>query len=226
MRQTDPLDRLDSLIESRSILQHPFYAAWQHGTLTRAQLQTYASAYYAHVVSFPRYLQAAACSATDPLVREELEHNLFDELCRPKPHSELWLDFAAGIGLNRQAVADAPPRPAAMDVVTAFDRLTRDETIGAVSALYAYESQQPEVSRQKVDGLRRYYGVDSPEALAYFEVHAEADIEHRNGERQALSRCLAAGASADVMLSSAAEALDAYWGLLDGILQEAPSTFQ
>ena len=99
---------------------------------------------------------------------------LSDELSCPKPHTELWLDFAEGLGLSRMAVAYAAPRPAAVHMVDTFDRLTRTETIAAVAALYAYESQQPEVSRQKVDGLRRHYGVDSPHALAYFDVHAEA----------------------------------------------------
>ncbi|HLE52477.1 MAG TPA: iron-containing redox enzyme family protein, partial [Anaerolineales bacterium] len=69
--------------------------------------------------------------------------------------------------------------------------------------------------------LRRNYGVDSPTALAYFAVHAEADIHHRQGERQALLRCLEDGASAEAVLDSAAEALEAYWGLLDGVCAEA-----
>ena len=221
MDQHDSLYRLDCLIESRSILNHPFYVAWQRGELSREQLGTYASTYYAHVASFRRYLESAAGSASDPVIRTELERNLFDELSDPKPHTELWLDFAEGLGLNRLAVFNAAPRPAAANIVSVFDRLTSNATVGALAALYAYEAQQPELSRQKVDGLRRYYGVDCSRTLAYFDVHAETDIHHRNGERQALSRCLADGGLCDVMLASASEALDAYWGLLDGICQEA-----
>jgi pyrroloquinoline-quinone synthase len=90
----------------------------------------------------------------------------------------------------------------------------------ALAALYAYESQQPEVSRQKSDGLHQFYGVDDSETLAYFEVHAETDIEHRAGERMALRVCLDFGASPQAVLDSAGQALDAYWGLLDGVCQE------
>jgi len=220
MKLQDSLHRLDRLIQSRSILLHPFYVAWQCGKLTRDQLMVYAKVYYPHVASFPHYLQSAVDSADDP-VRPELERNLADEISHPKPHNELWLDFAEGLGLERLTVAHAAPRPAAQKIVNTFDRLTRSGTARALAALYAYESQQPEVSRQKADGLRRYYGVGSPTALAYFEVHAETDIQHRNGERCALAGCLASGASPGVILDSATEALDAYWGLLDGICEDA-----
>jgi pyrroloquinoline quinone (PQQ) biosynthesis protein C len=57
-------------------------------------------------------------------------------------------------------------------------------------------------------------------SLAYFTVHAEADVRHREGERQALSRCLDRGASAEEVLDAASQALDAYWGLLDGVCRE------
>ena len=52
-------------------------------------------------------------------------------------------------------------------------------------------------------------------------MHAETDIEHRLGERLALQICLESGASPQAVLDSADQALDAYWGLLDGVCQEA-----
>ncbi|HLD94416.1 MAG TPA: iron-containing redox enzyme family protein, partial [Anaerolineales bacterium] len=193
MQSQETIDRLDQLIKSRSILCHPFYVAWQRGELSGEQLATYAQVYYPHVAAFPRYLEAAIDSADDPLIRAELERNLADERMVPKAHNELWLDFAEGLGLDREGVASADWHPAAEAIVHAFGRLTGEGSAGALAALYAYESQQPEVSREKMDGLRRNYGVDSPTALAYFAVHAEADIHHRQGERQALLRCLEDG---------------------------------
>jgi pyrroloquinoline-quinone synthase len=221
MKTEATLDRLDQLIESRSILMHPFYVAWRNGELTGAQLATYAQAYYPHVAAFPGYLESAIESAGDEFVRIELDDNLEDELHNPKSHPELWLDFAEGLGLELDSVKNTALRPAAKNIVDTFDRLTGNGSGGALAALYAYESQQPEVSRQKSDGLQELYGVHDPETLAYFEVHAETDIEHRQGERQALERCLENGASAEQVLTSAAQALDAYWGLLDGICEEA-----
>ena len=221
MQPQETLDRLDQLIKSRSILDHPFYVAWQEGSLTAEQLATYSRVYYPHVAAFPGYLSKALDSVTDGPVRAELEANLDDELHNPKEHSELWLDFAAGLGVAREDLSTEPRNPAAENIVGTFEDLSSRGTGQALAALYAYESQQPEVSRQKSDGLREMYGVDDPDTLAYFEVHAETDIEHRRGERQALQRCLENGSSPEEIMASVEQALDAYWGLLDGVCEEA-----
>ncbi len=221
MRNHDVLRSLDQKIQARSILMHPFYLAWERGELKRDQLATYATVYYPHVAAFPRYLQSALETADDPMIRSELESNLTDELSHPKPHNELWLDFAEALGLDRELVANAPLHPAAEHITRTFHRLTRQSTAGALAALYAYESQQPEVSRRKADGLRCNYSMESPKALAYFEVHAEADIRHSEGERRALLESLDKDTSPDLVLRAAEETLDAYWGLLDGVCEAA-----
>ena len=171
--------------------------------------------------AFPRYLEATIEGADDPASRAELQCNLADELSRPKAHHELWLDFADALGLDRYRVATAPPTPFARATVETFERLTSRDVASGLAALYAYESQQPEVSRRKMGGLRESYGVRSAKGLAYFEVHATTDLQHREGERNALARCLDGGASHEVVLNAATDALDAYWGLLDGICDEA-----
>ncbi|MGE0556499.1 MAG: CADD family putative folate metabolism protein [Gemmatimonadales bacterium] len=221
MNGRSTLDRLDELIAERSILLHPFYVAWQKGALTREQLARYATIYHPHVAAFPRYLSTAATRTEDPVVRSELERNLADELSVPKAHEELWLDFAEELGVDRAGLKDAAPHPAARQIVDAFDRLAASGDANAMAALYAYESQQPEVSREKAGGLRGLYGVDNPRALAYFDVHAEVDIEHRAGERKVIQWCLDAGADPDALLSAADQALTAYWGLLDGVCADA-----
>ena len=68
-RSAAVLRRLDDLIASRSILEHPFYVAWTAGTLSREQLAAYAESYYPHVAAFPGYLEQAAANATDAVVR-------------------------------------------------------------------------------------------------------------------------------------------------------------
>ncbi len=221
MRPDDTIRCLDEMIQSRSILAHPFYVAWQRGELTREQLRTYASFYYPHVAAFPGYIERARDRAANPLVRAELEDNLADELANPAPHNELWLDFAEEFGVERVALATAQPRAAASAVVETFNARTSADTAGALAALYAYESQQPEVASQKVAGLRERYGVTDAKSLAYFEVHAESDLRHSEGERKAIMQCLADGATHECVMESANDALDAYWRLLDGICEEA-----
>ena len=221
MHRRNVLHILDELVHTRSILRHPFYVAWERGELTRGQLATYARAYYPHVQAFPRYLEAAIVRADDPVSRAELKLNLTDELSNPKPHHELWLDFADALGQDRHEIATAAPKPFAKATVDTFERLTRRDSASGLAALYAYESQQPEVSCRKMTGLRESYGFRGAEGLGYFEVHATVDIDHRAGERNALARCLDDGASPEMVLGGATDALDAYWGMLDGICTES-----
>ncbi len=62
--------------------------------------------------------------------------------------------------------------------------------------------------------------MQDPAAVAYFEVHESADVRHRQGEREALAACLASGATPGELKRATERALDAYWGLLDGVCQE------
>ena len=224
MDSSAALRELDASIGERSILKHPFYQAWERGELTREQLATYASVYYPHVRAFPRYLEAAMALATDDAVRAELADNLADELSNPRPHDELWLDFAAGVGADRTRVASAAPHPAAERIVSTFTSLASESLATGLAALYAYESQQPEVSRSKADGLRAHYGVEDQVTTAYFAVHQAADVRHRAGERDALRGCLDAGVPAGAIHEAAHRALDAYWALLDGVCEQAGVT--
>ena len=215
------LRALDDLIRERSILQHPFYRAWQRGELTSDQLATYSRVYYPHVAAFPRYLKNAINCASDSVIRSALEQNLDDELTNPAPHPELWLDFVAATVQAGQAVKRAEPVPNTADTIATFDRLTNRDIASGLTALYAYESQQPEVAAEKLRGLRDCYGIQSPQALRYFAVHATADIEHRAAERSAIGRCLDSGTSPGTIMNAAEEALDAYWNLLNGVCEEA-----
>jgi pyrroloquinoline-quinone synthase len=222
---TAVLTELDTLIAQRSILQHPFYRAWTAGALTRDDLAVYARVYYPHVAAFPGYLRSAMAGAPNGPIKDTLTDNLRDELFFPAPHNELWLQFADGVGANRSDVRNAAPAQGVAQVTGTFARLCEGSPARALAALYAYESQQPAVSLEKIAGLREHYGITSEQALAYFTVHAEADIAHRDGERRALEACLDTastreGATREEVLDAARQALDAYWQLLDAVCAE------
>lgn len=212
---------IDEMIKARSILKHSFYVAWNKGDLTHDQLATYATMYYPHVLAFPNHLYEAYRNAKNPLVRAELKQNYVEETSVPKHHASLWLDFAEGLGLNRDNVAIEPTHHSTQNLIDTFAQRARGNTIGALAAFYAYESQQPDVSLLKADGLRTFYGIDMPKTIAYFNIHAVADIHHSEGERKAIDQCLSDGSSEDVIFESTQETLDGYWGLLDGVCDEA-----
>jgi pyrroloquinoline-quinone synthase len=105
--------------------------------------------------------------------------------------------------------------------IAEFRRATREGSVAeGLAALYAYESQIPEISRTKREGLAAFYGIDDPESTRFFTVHEEADVWHRQVEREALGRVAATPVDQERALASAERCLDALNGALDGVMRE------
>lgn len=207
------LDRIHDVIASRRLLDHPFYSAWSKGELTEEALRVYAAQYYHWVLAFPTWLSATHANTTDLEMRQELLENLIDEERGPGNHPELWLRFCDALGLDRQAVRDVALLPETELAISAMRRVCRDSpAVAGVAALYAYESQQPEVMKTKREGLRDLYGVAA--GHDYFVEHETADVEHSAGERRLIARH-AAGHEAAV-LDAVGVALEATYTMLDG----------
>jgi pyrroloquinoline-quinone synthase len=209
------LESLDQTIEKYHLLKHPFYRAWTQGKLSRESLALYAGQYYKHVKAFPEHLERLA-SRSDTELRELVNGNLAEELDAVNPHPALWCQFAYAMGVTDSTLDSARPLPGIAALLDTFDELAEyGSKAQAVAAFYAYESQVPEIAAQKIAGLRRFYGVDDPKALAYFAVHEEADVRHRATWRAWLAK------QSDVdtvgILCAAERALKALWGALDAV---------
>lgn len=207
---------LESRIAKYDLLCHPFYKAWSKGELTRAELAAYAEQYLPHVAAFPTYLSALHAQLEDGQLRRRVLENLMDEegVGSPdgRPHSDLWRDFANGMG------ATGSPAIAEVDQLTkTFRRIVDEDTIAALAAFYAYESQVPRVAGEKERGLRELYGADS-KTCRYFTLHKTADVHHASVWRELIDEQLAADPSkADAALNAAETAAAALWNALDGI---------
>ena len=164
-------------IEPVRLLDHPFYQAWVAGELSQTDLQNYAKAYFAHVLAFPRYVSGVHSQCEDLASRRQLLANLIDEEGGEEHHPELWLRFAEGLGTSRDAV-EAHEDVATSDLVGKFLGRTSSSYAEGLGALYAYESQIPEVANTKIESLRNAYDVTDERTLSFFSVHAEADVFH------------------------------------------------
>jgi len=214
-RNSELLEKIDAAIARKHLLLHPFYQDWQAGKLSREELQLYSTQYYRHVEAFPRHLRVLAARTEGP-IRDIVLDNLAQEEDPSAPHPRLWRDFAAALGVSEDDIKCCPALPATQVVVETFREIAGDRTAAeAIAALYAYESQVPEIAAAKIAGLRKFYGVHSPEAVAYFQVHEEADKAHRAAWRNWLLEH-AEGSEEDI-LATTNEALDAMWGILDAV---------
>ena len=216
--------QLDASIAKYDLLTHSFYKAWAAGELTRADLREYAQDYYHHVEAFPSYLAAFALRLEDGELRRAVLENMCDEKGvegRPgpqaAPHSELWLDFAEGMGSSRNLIWHTPV-PEVRQLIRHFFHVASEGTPEeALAAFYAYESQVPRIAKEKECGLRTRYGADD-KTCGYFTLHTKADVYHSQVWRTHLEKRVSSNADAAVSALDAAEdAARALWIALDGI---------
>ena len=212
------INRLDETIARHAMLDHPFYKTWNEGGLSKETLREYAKQYYAHVRFFPRYVSAAHAACDDIRVRQLLLENLIDEDQGDNNHPELWMRFADGLGVDRDAVRGASLLAKTRQSVGQMVDLTRSEDFrDGLAALYAYESQVPAVAKTKREGLKAFYGVDAARAVEFFTVHEAADIEHSRVERELLAEHCRTTEEQARAIAAADAAARALWLFLDGV---------
>jgi len=211
------LDAIDQQVAARHLLTHPFYLAWTRGELSREALTDYAKQYYQHVAAFPTYLSAVHARCEDQPTRRQVLQNLIDEEAGNPNHPELWLQFADKLGAPADAVRATEKQPETAALIDTFRSVCGNgATAEGLAALYAYESQIPAVSESKIDGLKKHYGFNDPQAYEYFSVHIEADREHAAAEREMLEQHVNDDNAADVK-ASVDRVLNALWDLLSGV---------
>jgi pyrroloquinoline-quinone synthase len=183
---------VDTIIQERRLLTHPFYVRWQEGGLSGDGLRDYAVQYYAVETSLVGLTRG-------------------DEWAGEEEHPRLWLRFAEALGLDAADVLGAERRPATRALVDTNERLSATEA-GRVGALYAYESQAAEIASTKASSLIEHYGVSS--GLDFFDVHSALEDTHAAAGRRAMAE-LEDGAVADAVR----RAVTAHWAFLDQALE-------
>ena len=210
---------LETRLECHDLLKHPYYQAWSKGQLSREDLREYASEYWHHVSAFPAYLSALHSRLPDGKLRRLVLENLADEegLDEGTPHSDLWMDFARGMGAEEAGVRGRNIAPETRALLEEFRAAMRESPAAALAALYAYESRVPAIAKTKAEGLAHHYGADAC-TRRYFMVHMTADVHHARVWRNALAAELAAHPEeTDAALAAGEAAAKSLWTTLDGI---------
>jgi pyrroloquinoline-quinone synthase len=228
MNTAEFFEQLDARIGKYDLLCHPFYKAWAAGELTRDDLREYAQDYYHHVEAFPSYLAALGMRLEEGELRRAVLANMCDEkgvdgrpgrdsVPQVVPHSELWLDFAEGMGSSRNLEWHSPV-PEIRQLIRHFQQVASEGSPeDALAAFYAYESQVPRVATEKERGLREMYCADD-KTCGYFALHATADVYHSRVWRKQLEKRIAAHPeAANAALDAAENSARMLWKALDGI---------
>ena len=213
----DLMARIEETIQERSLLKHPFYQAWTSGTLPLEALREYASQYYHFELAYPTFLSGLHHRCSDPKIRQLLLDNLWDEEHGAENHVELWLRFCEGLGLDRNRVRTNTPSKETASLVDTYKKLTSSGRLAAgAAALYAYESQVPEVATVKLEGLRQFYSIEDEDSVSFFKVHRTLDQEHASAEREMVRTLASTEADQRATLDAVDRSTQALWRFLDG----------
>ena len=203
---------IDSEIEKRSLLKHPFYQMWSEGKLTIDHLQGYSKEYFQLVKAVPGLVESIP--AADSAARNDIASNAREEA----EHVEPWIKFAVAIGISRSELVACEGETKTKSAVSALRALAGSSFEEAVAAMYAYEAELPKISRSKIDGLKKYYNLDSEDATRYFEIHEEADVRHAQVWRDILQKIPAD--KQEIAYDAAVKSLKAQNLLLDSVQEK------
>jgi pyrroloquinoline-quinone synthase len=178
-----------------NLLQHPFYLAWNKGTLIRDQLALYAGEYGAFI--------KLISTGWETIGEREIA-------AEETGHYELWQKFAGSIG-STQFSANLPSVRHLINTTV----LNYKNYAGTLGSLYAFEAQQPATASSKLKGLRKQYShwnIDE----TYFKVH-ENDLLEPAMLEEKMER-LNPGEKA-IAASACSSTCQALWDALSGIME-------
>ncbi|MEO9321298.1 MAG: iron-containing redox enzyme family protein [Nitrososphaera sp.] len=211
------VERIDSEIEKRSLLKHPFYQMWSKGQLELAHLRGYAKEYFQLVKAVPGMVDAISASAESHPLGRDMQVSIRANGQEEHEHLLPWIRFADSLGISSAELEGFAPAAKTSESVRAMEQLSGLSFEQAVAMMYAYEAELPKISRSKIEGLQKFYGLDSDDALDYFRIHEEADVRHAQVWRELLDSLPADRRSA--AFEAAVRSLEAQNGLLDSVMR-------
>ena len=172
--------KIDQIIEERSLLKHPFYQTWSDGKLTREALVGYSKEYYQLVKAVPIFMTQLLDYAPKSMYNE-LDFNQQEEFS----HISLWQRFASGLGVSSKELTNYEGLYKTNHAISGLHSLMSSFLSGS-AAMYALEKEIPKISEIKLQGLAEFYGLTSEDVTEYFKEHMEADIRHTASWQKAI----------------------------------------
>ncbi|HLH22219.1 MAG TPA: iron-containing redox enzyme family protein [Chloroflexota bacterium] len=173
----------DQVASSGCVLpEHPIIQGVAAGTIPLRQLQGWVTQDYFYRKHVPRLAMLRYLKCTDPEIAQHLYEVVEEETegasTGTAGHVQLFLDFAAGLGVSREQLESARILPgAAAHVYWAELILHTLPWFVALAAQLAGEGQAPRTNALLRQGLQQHYGLDE-KALRFCRAHEEADVEH------------------------------------------------
>lgn len=200
------IQKIDEMIEERSLLKHPFYEMWSDGKLTLESLKGYSKEYFQLVKAVPSFMSPIIEQSPNSVVNE-LVANQQEE----SEHIEPWIKFAGALGIEEEELKKYPGLNKTNQAVSDLASLMDSFESGSC-AMYAFEKEIPKISQTKLEGLAKFYGITTDQATEYFKLHTEADIRHAASWKKILEN---SSTDSDQLIDIADKSISAQNLLLD-----------
>jgi pyrroloquinoline quinone (PQQ) biosynthesis protein C len=164
------------------IKDHPLVQGVCRGSIPRQQLRGWATQDSHYRRAVPRLSTIRYLRCTDPDIQRQLGAVMTEESeggqYGQAGHYQLFLDFAAGLGLTPEEVWNSRMLPGTAAHIYWAELIAWTlPWFVAMSAQLAGEGQAPPAVKMMNEGLQRHYGLTAEQA-AFFHVHGDADEDH------------------------------------------------
>jgi len=167
------------------------------GKLGEPHLKLWAKDFYYYVE--PAIPTIAAWMAHAPTLPDRstyklIARNLAGEMgyIREAEHHDLYLQFCAGLGINRETLLEHLPLPSTIGAASTMGYYCRnsfEEGLGAFGLAVEMDVPgRPNGAQIIYDGLKRHYHLDDS-VLEFWRIHVAAEEEHGENAIAVLERC-------------------------------------
>jgi pyrroloquinoline-quinone synthase len=215
---------LYGVVAARHSKDHPLIGMIERGELSHEQILGFAIQFYqlfAKIFPKPIAMLYARCP-DDYEIEKHLLENLIEEgtgqVSGSASHRDLFIDFAAALGLNREALDLAEPLPETSAVLDWREVLFAQRPwIEAMAAQgYALEGTAAERMKRIVKGLRTHYEIPQ-QAMGYWRVHIEVEDEHGSIGEVAVEKFARTDEQQAAVRDAIQHTLDTFWVFFDGV---------
>jgi pyrroloquinoline-quinone synthase len=169
---------IDNEINKKSLLNHQFYTLWREGKLTLNHLRGYSKEYFQLVKTVPEFVHNIYNNLINhesaPFYLNTIKKTQIEE----SDHIEPWTKFALSLGIEKRELLEYNGKDEVNMAIENLKKLSRSSLMEGASAMYSFEKELPQISKTKIEGLQKFYGISKDDAITYFKIHEIADIEH------------------------------------------------
>lgn len=213
-------DQLVSARDKWHSKNHPFFALWARGSLTKEQTALYCIQHFHFVTEYLNWMAYEASQIPERDAKTYLFENLGDEENPEDRHLDMLVDYVVASGLKRETVEESKPLPSTENLQNWGWRLVhqRPWQVALAGMFIGLESQFSDICKTIVPALHAHYGYRSgAREIRFFEEHIGLDEIHGSKGFALVEKYCARDDLKEQAVRAVEEATMRRWGYMNGL---------